>query len=160
MEDKWTQLVYWIDTTRDYVPLRYEVRIVNLLGGSTVRQRTETSWEKVNDTWIPTRSVCRMGIHRDTAEIFEDMRFDWKSVNEKIPETLFSEESLKLPKNTYIVDTRSGKPILEKVLGAERKVPGTLSQSDMPSTSGGKRPTAVSPSGGKGKAELTGPAPH
>jgi hypothetical protein len=88
------------------------------------------------------------------------MRFDWKSVNEEIPEMFFSEESLKLPKNTYIVDTRSGKPILEKVTGAERKVPQTLSQSDMPSTSRAKRPTAVSPSDGKGKAELAGPAPH
>ena len=154
-----THLVYWIDTTRDYVPLRCEVRIVGPFGGSTAHERIETSWEKVNDTWIPTRSVW-LGIHRNTVTSIEDMRFTWKSVNEKVPETLFSEESLKLPKNTYIVDTRLGKPILEKVIGAEGKVPGTLSQSDMPSTSREKRPAAVSPSGGKGKAELTGPAPH
>jgi hypothetical protein len=118
-----TQLAWWIDTTDDYVPVRYQVRLIPPSGESEVNQEIETSWGRMNQMLVPLRSVCRVWRKGGVITSVEDMRFTWKSVNEKVPDELFTTENLQLPKGTYILDTRLGQPILEEVIGMGRPLP-------------------------------------
>jgi hypothetical protein len=120
--DETTRIALWVDTSRDYVPVQLEVRDISPEGESVLHQRLETEWGRTAGNWVPLRSSFRL--FRDNAVCMADeMRFTWKSVNEKVPETLFTADSLELPDNTYIVDTRLGTPILEKVVGRDRPLP-------------------------------------
>ncbi len=109
--------VIWIDTRNDYVPVRDEVQVVLPGKPPRVDQRVETSWARINNTIVPVKSTSRIfgrGVQPDDVR---EVRLTWKTVNEPVPEKLFSQEDLKLPNGTYIVDARSGKPILEQVTG-------------------------------------------
>jgi len=114
--------VTWIDTHNDYVPVRSDIYFYLPEKPPIVHQRTETSWAKVNKAVVPVKSTCRIiQLPGGGADTVREVRLTWKSVNEPVPEKLFSQEDLKLPNGTYIVDARSGKPILEQVTG--RKPP-------------------------------------
>jgi hypothetical protein len=117
-----TPTIVWIDTAHDYVPVRSEVRVISP-GHSFTRQQVETSWGQVNNTWVPLRSISRLFGLDGAATQVDDVRLTWKSVNKGIPEVLFTEEGLKLPTGTSIVDTRLGTPILEKVIGLDQPRP-------------------------------------
>jgi hypothetical protein len=118
-----TQTAWWFDTRHGFVPIRSEVRMISPVGVSVIRQRLETSWGRVKDVYVPEQSTFQvLNIDGSTASS-EQIRFAWKSVNEKVPEELFTAESLKVPKNTYVVDNRLGQPILEEVLGRQKRFP-------------------------------------
>jgi hypothetical protein len=51
-----TQLVLWIDTGHDYVPVRCEMRIQ-----SRVAERVDTLWGMVNNTWAPNSPYRHFG---------------------------------------------------------------------------------------------------
>lgn len=119
-----TQIVYWIDTAHGYIPLRREVRLPTLLGGSVASQRYEVEWARLKGTMIPLRSsLLRPPRPGAVLERVEEMRFTWKSVNEEIPKELFAVENLKLREGAYVIDTRLGQPIVEEVIGMDRPLP-------------------------------------
>jgi hypothetical protein len=122
-EQPMEQRLLWVDTANDYVPVRTEFRFVLRDGSYSIKQQVETSWGEINKTWVPIKSVSRFFGPNDVVRLYGEIRLTWKSVNEKVPEELFTEENLKLPKNTYIVDTRLGTPVLEKVIGLDLPVP-------------------------------------
>lgn len=123
-KDSATHVVLWIDTAHDYVPVRREVRCVAPDGRSFTVQRLETSWGEISKTWVPIKSVSRFFSADGAVKQVEEIRLTWKSVNEKVLDELFTVENLKLPKNTYIVDTRLGQRVLEEVVGMDRPLPG------------------------------------
>ncbi|MGM0488772.1 MAG: hypothetical protein ACQESR_18695 [Planctomycetota bacterium] len=118
VDDGMTQLVWWIDTAHGYVPLRTEVRL-----NSRPYQRLEASWTRINGVMVPVSSASYPPTSGGELECAEEMHFTWKSVNETIPEELFSVEKLELPEGTYVIDTRLGTPIVEEVVGQERPLP-------------------------------------
>jgi hypothetical protein len=122
-DTKGTQVTWWIDTSRDYVPIRTEVHISYPGARSVLRQRLETSWGRVDSIWVPLRSSFRVFDDEGGTQQYEDIRLTWKSVNKGVPEELFTAENLKLPKGTYVVDARLGEPIVEQVIGRERPLP-------------------------------------
>jgi hypothetical protein len=109
--------VTWIDTRNDYVPVRDEVQVVLPGRPPRVDQRVEASWDRINKTVVPVKSTSKIFGRGGDPDNVREVRLTWKTVNEPVPEKLFSQEDLKLPNGTYIVDARSGKPILEQVTG-------------------------------------------
>jgi hypothetical protein len=118
-----THIVYWIDTAHGYVPIQYEVQVWSPLHGWSVSERYETSWGRVNDTMVPLRGAWSLDSVDGDLECMEEMRFTWKTVNEGVPDELFTRESLELPDGTRVIDTRLGEPIVEEVIGRDRRLP-------------------------------------
>ena len=96
--------VTWIDTRNDYVPVRDEVQVVLPGRPPRVDQRVETSWDRINKTVVPVKSTSKIFGRGGDADNVREVRLTWKTVNEPVPEKLFSQEDLKLPNGTYIVD--------------------------------------------------------
>ncbi len=115
----------WIDTANDYVPIRIEFQVIPLVDprDPVVVQRFETLWGRVDDFVVPLQSTATYFDGTGGVRRVEKMRFDWKSVNKKVADELFTMEGLKLPVGTYIVDTRLGTPIVEKVVGLDKDLP-------------------------------------
>jgi hypothetical protein len=117
-KDSVTRYTCWIDTTKDYVPVKTEARQISADGKLYwIPNQLESSWEEINKTWVPVKSVASFFGLDNKLDRADDMRIKWKSVNKEVPEEFFTEEGLKLPNGTYIMDMRQGKPVLERVVG-------------------------------------------
>jgi hypothetical protein len=75
---------YFIDTKRGYTIIKYE----NLML-SRITNSHETSWKKIKNQWVPVSFVLS-----SNQGISAEWTFDWKSVNEPIPEEYFNINSL------------------------------------------------------------------
>jgi len=77
------------------------------------RQSASFNWKQIQATYVPT-SVSFLGQPKSGWKI--DLEFNWKTVNEGIPDALFTVESFELPPGTRIINEVSGRPFGEKIM--------------------------------------------
>jgi len=69
----------------------------------------QTTWKKQEDVWVPERTVSRTRTAKGW--LTKELVFEWKSVNQKIPDEEFTQESLGFDQTKFvIVDMRGDAP--------------------------------------------------
>ncbi len=105
-----------LDESRDFVPLSVEViSFDKTLKVWREEQSTKTTWGKVEGIWLPETLASTLDFPpRQLA-----LRFQWLSVNKEFDETLFTRESISLPKGTYIADStlKPDRSVLVEIVG-------------------------------------------
>ncbi|HEX7375758.1 MAG TPA: hypothetical protein VF278_01535 [Pirellulales bacterium] len=101
----------WIDTAHGYTIIRseHEERAIQAAGAAewpAPHLIAEVSWVQVSAVWVPTAFV----LHRQSRT--DELSFDWESVNEDIPNGLFTAKGLGVDPWTLVTDVRLGKPII------------------------------------------------
>jgi hypothetical protein len=114
----------WVDRAHGFTPIRLEesARAVpsarerpNRWPWSTVFA-SDTTWEQINDVWVPVR--WHIADHKGgTTSWSFAYRLEWESVNERPPVSLFAVESLGAPKGTLITNAMGPQPFIERVVG-------------------------------------------
>lgn len=118
-----------VDEAQGFSPIRYESLSSQTGDIKTARQESlvETSWLQYGETWVPRTMTLRWNSHAGTSDVF-DLKFEWKSVNAEIPDSVFTPQGLGLPRGTNLISNELGRTIQLGEIGKE----------DM-------RPTAVEP---------------
>jgi hypothetical protein len=102
-----------------------------------LNQSTATKWKKLEDVYVPIE--CEMVGNPKTKPSITKIRFDWRSVNRPVDDSLFTIESLGAPVGTSIINHRMGKPIFEGRLGDPKKLAAMEKTSHVADESGGIR---------------------
>lgn len=84
---------------------------------------TTTRWELKGDAWVPV--AFHLESTEQTSKYLLDLKIQWKSVNQPIPDAKFDWKTWNLPKNTRVVDMRlgGGQGILLDTIGQSREIP-------------------------------------
>jgi hypothetical protein len=111
------QYVVWLDEAKGFVPVRME-RAERNEPGERWEQRcvSEVSWVEKGQAWVPKSYRIVDQIVPGRTMTYE-LAFDWESVNEPIPEKLFTPEGFGLPKGALIINEELSKPFIEGVIG-------------------------------------------
>ena len=116
-----TQRRLWIDISKDFAPVRYEVRW-NLAGkeeGIADAQpviESHTTWQKAADVWVPQSFSSRDAAATSGSVYQIDLSFEWTRINGEVREELLQEESLVKDVYAVVTDSRLGKPVIVKHL--------------------------------------------
>jgi len=110
----------WVDSSRGYIPVRYQYRYLNrkTQKWSEPDTITETKWRKQSGIWVPQSIYATSGIRRKTVW---NLRFVWKSVNSDVPDSLFQIAGIHAASGTVVVDNRLGKPIVTGKIGQDEQ---------------------------------------
>jgi hypothetical protein len=94
----------WLDGARGFVPIRYEEK-----GPLEAEPRlvTQMTWSEVAGVPVPDsfQFTQRIGGKR---RVTYHLAFEWESVNQDIPDEVFTWESFELPVGAYVKDLRLG----------------------------------------------------
>jgi hypothetical protein len=114
------RLIY-IDVQNGHTPVRLELheeryRRRGLDGPS---QLAEVSWIVVNGVWVPRRFLSKLANITSDGKVMEqtyEYDFEWESVNEAVPDDLFTYKTFQgLPKGTPVYDVRDGRKKIETI---------------------------------------------
>lgn len=110
-ESRELQRMLWLDASRGYSPVRQETRYRKSEqdAWSGVKILSETTWREIDGAWVPQTYVLEDRFNVRVKKY--ELAFDWESINEPVPEEVFSWEGFDLPIGTAIVDNRLGTPI-------------------------------------------------
>lgn len=108
-----TERKMWIDTSRGYAPIRFELRFVPNERKSTLLHNCETNWEKIDDIWLPVQFV-----DTDRDGLRTELAFSWRDVNKTPQGRLFTTESLNVSGSQFamFVDSRIDPPLIERIV--------------------------------------------
>lgn len=119
-----TRTVVWIDSEQGVSPIRLEVseRLPAATedgsgNWSQPKLVSDVTWQAINGVWVP-RTFSIEELHLAPRVMKYELTFDWESVNQDIPDEVFSEEGLELPERTVTVDDRLGEPVVTGLLAA------------------------------------------
>ena len=102
----------WFKDEAGYLPLRMERRYLWYHGVSNPQERGETTWTQVSGVWIPKTAVLEQSLMTGR-HIKIELAFDWESVNEPVPQSLFEAGSLLPPRvMANVVTTEQGRPVI------------------------------------------------
>jgi hypothetical protein len=95
------------DEKRGFTVVRGEVTPENptLSGVPSIYASTSVHWIERNGTWVPKAAE----INEFPAKITVGLAFNWKSVNETVPEDLFNVQRIGAKSGTLMVDNRKGR---------------------------------------------------
>ncbi len=126
----------WVDAKRGFTPTKMIIEDKAGEGWDPEPLlENKTSWRQVDGVWVPEAFMIRMrnklveriaeGKLRSAGETSTSyhLAFEWESVNAPLPDNLFSYKKQELPRGTYVVDFRSGEPIIAEVIGADSSLP-------------------------------------
>jgi len=121
MDQPGTFVSAWFDQQQGYSPIRVEVRVGNLADlPSTPLQRAETTWTNISGVWVPGAFLSEFFTLNGELESKTELGFEWESVNERVPEKLFTAAGMGLPSETRLVSYELGRRVaLGNVGGAE-----------------------------------------
>jgi hypothetical protein len=109
LEYKWTLVV---DASQGFTPTT-TMSHVRRHGDPMwkLEQKTKTSWDWIGDTWVQksTESAIMSGVDGTEAKVVK-FDFEWKQVNERLPDSKFTLEELGLPETIGLVDATGDKP--------------------------------------------------
>jgi hypothetical protein len=107
------QYSYWISGKQGYSCVRKEVYIPTI----GLKEIYETSYEEVNHTWVPVST--RFSTTQESGYTASgDFVIDWSSVNEPLPEKIFSLENFSNPDARIVsFDLGPTKPVTVGVVG-------------------------------------------
>jgi hypothetical protein len=108
----------WFNEERGFTPERYEFQ------GRTrevwkLRDVTTTEWQQQQGLWVPVRMTHQGLVTKKDTEL----AFTWESLNEPLPDELFTAEGFESDEGTYIVDARLGPPVITEIVGQEYSPP-------------------------------------
>lgn len=106
----------WVDPEQGFSPIKTETIATFPIDGeltSRVDSTGDITWSEINEVWVPIEWIECRPPHQHRFKI----NFDWKSVNEKVDEELFTIEGFKLDDGTLVVNDRLGDPIVESRIG-------------------------------------------
>jgi len=115
-----TFVTAWFDQQQGHSPIRVEVRVGDLADlPAAPLQRAKTTWTNISDVWVPRTFLSQYfdidGELRSKVEV----AFQWESVNEPVPEKLFTAAGMGLPPETRLVSYETGKPVVLGSVGSE-----------------------------------------
>jgi hypothetical protein len=73
---------------------------------------TETTWTRINKTWVPKKIKAK-----SDEPATSELSFEWESVNKPVPAKVFRMEGFALPIGTQIINYKSGKRVYEGKIG-------------------------------------------
>ncbi len=125
----------WIDGKRGFAPTKMIVQDKGTpIGedwGINPVLANEASWKELDGVWVPdTFRIQKRTVRVERSAQGESraagensmsymLAFEWKSVNQPLPEELFSYREHELEDGSYVVDYRSGEPVVVELIGAE-----------------------------------------
>ncbi len=122
----------WINELQGFTPIRYEVQYLPDANESDravkTRESTEVSWTKIKDVWVPKACRLKGGIGSPRPLTLE-LAFDWGDVNEAFPDKQLSIADFNLPRFTYLVDHKTGQPIIMGEIGRKLRRSRTVPNS-------------------------------
>ncbi len=74
---------------------------------------TSIRWKRIGDTWVPSHWKSSVGFNPANPKDAVEITLDWKSVNEPLPEKLFTAEDLSLDPRSLVLNRMVGAPVLE-----------------------------------------------
>ena len=124
----------WIDAAKGFAPVRAETALSR---GDTkyVLTAIRTEWSNKSGVWVPVTST----ISEPPAGINGTISLDWSAVNLPIPDIAFTEDDFGLSDGATVWNNRLGQPVLERVIGTQKKSLDT--QSALDAATGADRPT-------------------
>ncbi len=112
----------WLDETKGFSPIRFEYRPQPAHGmvqkGNGYSIISEVTWTRIAELWVPKTFRIEERFMSKRMRSYE-LAFTWESVNQSIPDDLFTVEGLGLPAGTRLVDTRLHKPIVVGAVGED-----------------------------------------
>lgn len=129
----WGAHTLWIDSKRGFSPIRLHIAPPPPANPPRAEpraeDRSEAHWIERSGVWIPEKWVLTYG---DGENRFKyDLSFTWESINEPLPDRLFSYEDFGAPKGTPVFDQRAGRQMLVEELGGDTS-PASLSAKARP----------------------------
>lgn len=118
MQDPGTFVTVWFDEQQGHSPIRTEVR-VGELGNLPANplQRAETTWVNISGIWVPKTFLSKYFDNKGKLESKMELAFEWESVNQPVPEKVFTAAGTGLPPETPIVSYGRGKRISLGTIG-------------------------------------------
>lgn len=118
----WLKRTIWIDGARDYLPQRVVIwlRANAEADWGEPFGVTTCEWETRNGAWFPKRLHYgkRVGNAQSTEMgTYEELTFEWLSVNEPIAERVFTARGFDLDMFAAVVDNRLGTRIVVETVG-------------------------------------------
>ena len=112
----------WLDEPRGFTVVRsetrYEDRSAQKTGGPLVwqepTQASDVTWEVNNGVWVP--KTFKIQTRRRGALLSCDLSFEWESVNQPVPDNLFTVDGLNIKDRRLVIDYRTGQRIIARVL--------------------------------------------
>ncbi|HQU44944.1 MAG TPA: hypothetical protein PK867_19165 [Pirellulales bacterium] len=112
----------WIDKHRGFSPTRFEARDRRMSRRTRDGSWPEpylintASWKAVNDVWVP--ASWEIQERREEEAIWKyEHEFEWRSVNEPLPEDLFTVDGLGCPAGTRVTNVKGQAAVIERVIG-------------------------------------------
>ena len=125
----------WVDGNRGFTPAKMVIQDKGTPIGEDWDANpvlaNEVSWKEVDGVWVPDTFKIQKRTVRVERSAQGELRtagensmsymlaFEWKSVNQPLPEELFSYREHELEDGSYVVDYRSGEPVVVELIGAE-----------------------------------------
>jgi hypothetical protein len=107
------ELRYWLRPDQGFAPVRLEASTRNLdspEGSRRISERTETSWERIDDVWLPVK------LEITRPQKFSDDRLAWKirwrSVNKPIDDARFDWKDFGAPETVRVTDRTTGQVVV------------------------------------------------
>ncbi len=127
---QWPFYTLILNEEQGYTPVEY----FNTFGG--LRYRSETSWESVNDIWVPTMVSLEESDQFEPDDLTRVVwNLEWSHVNDLVPDRYQQFESFPdVPNGTLVIDTRLPHA---RSLGSlvDGKVLGEFDSGELPKTS-------------------------
>jgi len=122
----------WLDETKDFAPVRLELRYPRAPGAAGRPNEpvmvSEVGYEQVSGVWVPTSYRIEDHIGKGNQLSYE-FTLVWESVNQPVPPVYFTAEGFGVPKGTNVIDDRLGKPIITGKLDVTPALPEFRPQS-------------------------------
>lgn len=105
LPDQTIKRTLWLDTRRDYWPVRLELRMLKADDSTPPFLESRLELRETSDLWLPQRFTIRQYNQEQI------LNFTWESVNQPVDDALFSHESFTLKPEHMVVDGRLGQAI-------------------------------------------------